>query len=237
MASRDRLQLLRHHRMQLIRIRQKHPARASICGALLSELSSASATTNDQNTAAFLLGQLSCRRGLKVLEQLARSTHECLQANGGGEDSFITGEDRNLFGALLYAIARIDTPASHASLRNLYSSMKNIELKSDVLEAMAFETEMFDMDFVFDVLAEEAKEPILLSALYAVMFHASRVDASALRQALGPFLTHESGNVRMYAVRAFGCSEDKETRALISKLKSDTNAEVREAVADALRRE
>ena len=46
--------------------------------------------------------------------------------------------------------------------------MKNIELKSDVLEAMAFESEMFDMDFVLDVLAHEKKEPILLSALYAV---------------------------------------------------------------------
>ena len=115
--------------------------------------------------------------------------------------------------------------------------MKNIELKSDVLEAMAFESEMFDMDFVLDVLAHEKKEPILLSALYAVMFHASGVDATALRQALGPFLTHESGNVRMYAVRAFGWTEDKRTRALISKLKSDTNADVREAVADALRRE
>jgi len=139
-----------------------------------------------------------------------------------------------LFSALLYAIARIDSKASHASLRNLYSSMKNIELKSDVLEAMAFESEMFDMDFVVDVLAHETKEPILLSALYAVMFHASGLDATALRQALGPFLAHESGNVRMYAVRAFGCSRDRRTRALISKLKSDTNADVREAVADML---
>lgn len=237
MAARDRLQLLRHHQIQLIRIRRKHPARTSICGALLSELSSASATTNDQNTAAFLLGQLSCRRGLKVLEQLAWTTHERVQPNGGEEDSFITGADRNLFGALLYAIARIDTLASHASLSNLYSSMKNFELKSDVLEAMAFETEMFDMDFVLDVLAKEAKEPILLSALYAVMFHASVVDSTTLRKALGPFLSHETANVRMYAVRAFGCSGDKRTRALISKLKSDTNADVREAVADALRQE
>jgi hypothetical protein len=115
--------------------------------------------------------------------------------------------------------------------------MKNIELKSDVLEAMAFESEMFDMDFVLDVLAHERKEPILLSALYAVMFHSSRVDATALRKALRPFLSHESGNVRMYAVRAFGWSEDKRTRALISKLKSDPNADVRESVAYALRPE
>jgi len=115
--------------------------------------------------------------------------------------------------------------------------MKNIELKSDVLEAMAFESEMFDMDLVLDVLAHETKEPILLSALYAVMFHSSRVDATGLRQALGPFLAHESGNVRMYAVRAFGCSGDRGTRALISKLKSDPNAYVRDAVADALRPE
>ncbi len=112
--------------------------------------------------------------------------------------------------------------------------MKNIELKSDVLEAMAFESEMFDMDLVFDVLAHETKEPILLSALYAVMFHSSRVDATALRKALRPFLSHASGNVRMYAVKAFGWSEDKRTRALISKLKSDPNADVREAVADML---
>ena len=237
MAAGDRLQLLRHRQIELTTIRQKHPARSSICGALLSEVRSASATTNEQNMAAFLLGQFSCRRGLKVLEQLTWSVHDRLQPNGGEEDSFITGEDRDLFGALLYAIARIDTPASHASLTKLYSSMKNIELKSDVLEAMAFETEMFDMDFILDVLAKEAKEPILLSALYAVMFHASRVDATALRKALGPFLTHESGNVRMYAVRAFGWSEDKRTRALILQLKSDANADVREAVADALRRE
>jgi len=112
--------------------------------------------------------------------------------------------------------------------------MKNTELKSDVLEAMAFENEMFDMDFVMDVLEKEAKEPILLSALYAVMFHAGRVDSKALRKALRPFLTHDSGNVRMYAVRAFGWSEDKRTRALISKLLKDANADVREAAADML---
>ncbi len=237
MTSRDRLQLLRHHRLQLIRIRQKHPARSSVCGALLSELRSPSASTNDLNSAAFLLGQFSCRRGLKVLDQLAWSTHDRLQPHGGKEGSSITGDDRYLFSALLYAIACIDSPAAHASLRNLYSSMKNIELKSDVLEAMAFESEMFDMDLVLDVLAHETKEPVLLSALYAVMFHSSRVDATALRKALRPFLSHESGNVRMYAVRAFGSSEDKRTRALISKLKSDPNADVRESVADALRPE
>lgn len=115
--------------------------------------------------------------------------------------------------------------------------MKSIELKSDVLEAMAFESEMFDIDLVLDVLAHKTKEPILLSALYAVMFHSSHVDATALRKALRPFLSHGSGNVRMYAVRAFGWSEDKRTRALISKLKSDPNADVREAVTDALRPE
>lgn len=237
MAAGDRLQLLRHHEIELTAIRQKHPARSSVCGALLSEVRSASATTHEQNRAAFLLDQFACRRGLKVLERLAWSTRDRLQLNAGEEDSFITGEDRYLFSALLYAIARIDSTASHASLRNLYSSMKNIELKSDVLEAMAFESEMFDMDFVLDVLAKEAKEPILLSALYAVMFHASQVDSTALRKALRPFLRHESGNLRMYAVRAFGCSGDRRTRALISKLKSDTNADVRDAVADALRRE
>ena len=234
MTSGDRLQLLRHHRLQLIRIRQKHPSRSSICGALLSELRSASASTNDLNSAAFLLGQFSCRRGLKVLDQLAWSTHDRLQPNGGEEDAFITGDDRYLFSALLYAIACIDSPASHASLRNLYSSMKNIELKSDVLEAMACESEMFDMGFVLDVLAHETEEPILLSALYAVMFHASPADSTVLRKALRPFLSHESGNVRMYAVKAFGWSEDKRTRALKSKLLKDANADVREAAADML---
>lgn len=213
-------------------VRQRHPSRRSICGVLLAEVSSSQSEIGERSQAALLLFLRGCRRGLKVLDRVAWEAHAAIMSGLHADDEFPVGKQRYLLSAVLFAIARTDSFSSHAALVGYLDSFKNVHLRSDVLEAMAFEEEMFDLELVMGFLVEDAEEALLLSALYAMEHKATSVEeVEEVRQRVTAFLGHPSAMVRTYAVRVL--MFDPESAGMLSALAEDPDPYVREAVAEA----
>jgi hypothetical protein len=154
-----------------------------------------------------------------------------IQSEDCSEDTLPKEQDCGLFGAILCAIADIDSESSHSSLLKFYSSVRNPHLKATVLSAMWVEHSMFDMHFVVDILEQEAREPIILSGLCAVMLQLYRFDSTIWWKAVVSHLTHPSAEVRACAIRAFGITGGPETRLEIARLLDDADPEVRKWAA------
>lgn len=217
----------------LAQVRLRHPHRTSTCGALLAELASPDAALEDRSTAARLYGQLGCRRGLHRLEAEARRVSAEILASLTQPNDYPAGPERFYFAYLVKAIALIDHQASHAVLKDLLGSLPQADLRSDVIEAMAFEGTMFEVEIVNEILQADSERPVLLSALYTLWFHPpSRNESVALRLLL-PLLDHESADVRSYAVRALTNWDN--AHLAVTSLANDPDPDVRETVADVLR--
>ncbi len=216
----------------LDQVRSRHPSRSSACGALLSEIASTSIDLESRVRAARLYGDLSCKRGLGTLNRVSRTLCSEIVGELSETEDFPTGVKRYFFSALLSAIARMDRPDSHALLVRYLFSIQNPHLRADVLEAMAFEVRMFDVDLVLRILEKECDEPMILSGLYALSFPGANIDSEDVQGRVSPFLRHQSDSVRAYTVRLLSyCVENRE---LIQKLSDDPDGEVRESVRDAL---
>jgi HEAT repeat protein len=151
-----------------------------------------------------------------------------IQSEEGGEDTLPKERDRYFFASILCVIADIDSESSHSSLLKFYSSVRNPHLKATVLSAMSVEHSMFDIHFVVDILEHEAREPIILSGLCAVMLQLYRFDSTIWWKAVVSHLTHPSAEVRACAIRALATTGGPETRPEIARLLDDADAEVRE---------
>ena len=216
------------------RMRRKHPSRSTVCGLLLAEVRSSSEPTDDQMYCLQMLRALRCHRGLRALEDSAWSVANRIESEESDVDTLPNEKDRYLFGAILYAIADIDSESSHSSLLKFYSSVRNTHLKATVLIAMSVEHSMFDMHFVVDILEQEARVPIILRGLCAVMLQQYRFDSTIWWKAVVSHLTHPSAEVRACAIGAFGPTGGPETRLEIARLLDDTDPEVRKWAAGML---
>lgn len=222
-----------YHRQTWVQVQERHPDRTSVCGALFAEITSTSASIDDRSRAADLYRFFSYKRGLRTFDKLASEFCTAIITKFNEPDDFPWGPERNFYGTLLFAIARIDSPESHSVLKGYLSSIESPHLRADVLEAMAFEENEFDAELVFRILEEETDEPILLSALYALLYRTPPIGADTLRQRISSFLKHDSGRVRSYTVQVL--QFDSESLGAISKLADDPDSEVQRAVAEAIR--
>lgn len=210
----------------LDRMRRKHPTRSSVCGLLLAEVRSSCDATDDQMYCLKMLRALRCRRGLRALEESAWSVANRIQSEECNEETLPKERDRYFVASILCAIGEIDSESSHSSLLQFYFSVRNTHLKAAVLSAMSLEHSMFDINFVVDILEQEASEPIILSGLCAVMLHLYRFDSTIWWKAVVSHLAHRSAEVRMYAIRALATTGGPETRPEIAKLLDDADPEV-----------
>jgi hypothetical protein len=87
---------------------------------------------------------MACKRGLKALDRVVQSAYLILTSQLVSNESFPQGKERYFLSAILFAIARSDTSASHSQLVGYFNSFKNSYLRADVVEAMAFERSHFD---------------------------------------------------------------------------------------------
>ncbi len=213
------------------RMRRKHPTRSTVCGLLLAEVRSSSEATDDQMYCLGMLRALRCHRGLRALEDSAWSVANRIQSEDCSDDTLPKEKDRNLFGGILCVIGDIDSESSHSSLLKFYSSVRNTHLKATVLIAMSVEHSMFDIHFVVDILEQEAREPIILSGLCALMLQLYRFDSTIWWKAVVSHLTHPSAEVRACAIRAFGPTGGPEARLEIARLLDDADPEVRKWAA------
>lgn len=214
-------------------IRSKHPLRTTDCGALLAEIASSGSSHRNRASAASLYWHIECQRGLRTLDRVLRGVRAEIEAALKEENQHVVGPKRHLHADLLFAIAQIDNSDSHRVLTENLSVCKNSYLLSDVLECMAFEKRMFDIDLVLSFVAEHTREEVLLSALYCLHLHGeSSVGSVIVRRRLASLLEHVSSNVRYFAIMAMRA--DVDSLALIQRLADDPCEEVRDAVQQAL---
>jgi HEAT repeat protein len=165
------------------------------------------------------------------LEESAWSVANRIQSEECDEDTLPNEKDRYFFASILCAIGEIDSESSHSSLLQFYSSVRNTHLKAAVLSAMSLEDSMFDINFVVDILEQEASEPIISSGLCAVMLLLYRFDSTIWWRAVVSNLNHPSAEVRACAIRALATTGGPETRPEIAKLLDDADPEVRKTAA------
>lgn len=217
-------------------VQGRHPHRTSVCGALLSEVASSGADVDSRSMAARLLGSLLCKRGLKVLTRILQDLHRVIETDEIDGSGHLDKPERDFLRAILIAVARMESPSSHALLEDCLNTFRSAHLRSDVLEAMAFEGAMFDMSLVAPFVADDTPEPMLLSALYALYVSpVASENSPLLKRLVAPCLEHGSVNVRVFAVEAL--SHHRDNLDLISALRDDPDPGVREAVAEALHQE
>jgi len=216
----------------LAQIRRLHPTRTSSCRALLSEIGSNPGSTELRFMAARLHGSMSCKRGMYTLRRQVLLAYSACCQNGLGRDEFPVGTERYMLGALLYAIARIDRKCSHSLLKQCFWHFTNSYLRADVLEAMAFEDRVADIEFVLGILDRETDRAIIESGLYALKVLPKRQPLGDMcRATLVSLLAHESESIRAEAVRVL--ASDSEFKSVARSLAHDPSPEVREALADA----
>ncbi len=215
------------------RIRSKHPDKATLCGALLAEIDSTSASLEDRFWAAGLFALRAYKRGLRTLDRVASDVYADLSDKWVEDDWSTTHHERNLLSTVLDAIGGIDSPQSHAVLLRYLDSIDITLVRSFVITAMWREKDEFDADLVFSFLEEDANEHILESALATLTLHCLSIDAHALRSRVTPFLKHSSANVRHTAVDALML--DRGSIDAIKALSDDPESFIRDSVAYAIR--
>lgn len=214
-------------------IRSKHPLRNTDCGALLAEIASSGSSHRSRASAASLYWHIKCKRGLRTLDRALREVRVEIEAELIEENQFVVGPKRHLHADLLFAIAQIDNSDSHRVLTEYLSECKSSHLLSDVLEYMAFEERMFDLDLVLGFVAAHTREEVLLSALYCLHLHGDSIVGSVIvRRRLASLLEHGTSNVRYLAIMAMRA--DVDSLPLIQRLADDPCEHVRDAVQEAL---
>jgi HEAT repeat protein len=178
-----------------------------------------------------MLGHLGCRRALGPLERLLPDLVAKVEASS---DYWGGPPERYFLDSILYAIARVDSDRSHAVLARLLRESPSHLVRADVLEAMAFEKESFDVELVLPFASERAETPEILSAIYALLFHdyANR-DPERARAVTLPLMTHPYRRVAAYAIEML--QTHKPNLDFILTFADDPDPSVRQSVQEAIR--
>jgi hypothetical protein len=213
-------------------LKTRYANKHSECGRLLAHIRSDD-DLSQRSLSAHTFGLIGYRRGLKQLEHLTRKLCKELSRL----EEFGTPE-RSLLSSVVFAIARMDTEQSHAFLATLLSTSNDYRVRADVMEAMAFEKDTFDIELVVPFLSTESHTIELMyaepmSALYAIMFHPSEArKRRGLATLIAPCLRHEIAHVRYFAAQALAYS--RSNRRLIEQQQNDPDPHVLEAIRSAL---
>jgi hypothetical protein len=212
--------------------KERHPDKRSDWGALLADIVDGKDIKERCSSAHFFGAVREYRRGVRKLEAVISEFEGRVEVPQDGEREWGDGE-RQLCRYVLIALGFMDTAEAHAVLERLVLNTKNVEIRADALEAMAFEHEFYDLKLILPFISLGADEPSLLSALYALQFRdyleKNRADA---RKRIRPLLKHPSHWVRIYAVNAM--SFQRGYRSLILELNDDPDPLVAQAVVEAL---
>lgn len=148
------------------------------------------------------------------------------------DDYWVGPPERALLCDQLFAVACMDTAASHETLVSLLRSSPSHLVRADVLEAIAFEKERFDLELVRSFASEGVTTPELLSALYALRF-SRYVDARPYeaRARLEPLLRHDYPLARAMTIEVL--MHRAENVDLILPLADDPSEMVRQIVEEA----
>jgi hypothetical protein len=222
-------QYLELQRENLARVRALHPYRRSDCGAVLDEFLTAP-ELEDQVSAVYLFAGLECRRGFKRMEN---ALPELLRKVEAETDEWIGPPERRLFAGMLYAIAQMDTPESHACLVHLLHNSPSHLVRDDVLEAMAFEKRQYDRELILPFLALDCSTPEILSALYALQYkgYVTEQPEDALARVL-PLLDHPHVMVTVYVIELL--KEHPPNLARLLQLRDHPSPHVQKALGEAV---
>ncbi len=142
-------------------------------------------------------------------------------------DPWSVPRDPGLF-PILRSVARMDDERSHGLLAEILACSQNTMTRADVLEAMASEDRMFELDLVLGCLEAKRPEPEVLSALYAL--YCKGIDVEP--EVVAPYLSDPSVNVRAIAVEALQNAERH--RPTITRMLDDPHERVRRAAGESL---
>jgi hypothetical protein len=211
-------------------LKTKHTNRCSACGVLLSEIVQG-VDLSDRVVAAMSFGYLKCRRGVKQLRRTALELAK--QIDGGGVAGVYYSTHRQLLNSILWAVAGMDTPQSHAVLVKLLEECRDQYIRGDVLEVMSREEKMLDKSLLLPFLSVRAEPPEITSALYTLEStdYVNRNWRDALRR-VTPLLEHPVPYVRSRAIFLLGWR--RKNRDLVFRMLDDPDPGVREYAQQAL---
>jgi len=212
------------------RMRRRHPSRSSDCSVLLEEILKGKKLEH-RKEAAGIFGSKECKCGLNKLKTLAARLEQSIPLPEEDE-WFVSSDSETLLDRVLWAIARMDNPASHEVMKAMLRS-KNRCVRADVLEMMAFEKKTFEAKLILPFISDKRHPCEILSALYAVQYRSNlSKPGTAAQRRMVSMLKHEHPNVRIFAIEAL--SFHPSNRDLIESFKNDPDKWIRKAVAEGL---
>ncbi len=213
--------------LEELRQRYKHRGRSD-CDVLLDAMLH-DANKELRKRAAFLYGLLRYRKGIRQIEKATRSYLKQFRNMNDPEEH----PGFWCFDSLLYAIANMDYAKSHDLLTDIVRSEDNLLVKGRALYHMAWEEQMFDIDFVSLYITSDNDESTIYDAMYTLLYRNLLSNYPILvREHILPLLYHQHSGVRMYAV-AILCKSRK-YRDLVDQQLSHPDMDIRRSARDAM---
>lgn len=217
------------------KLRKKYPQKGSDAGVLLQEILHGE-DSKQRLQAVFAFNNRRYKRGFVQLRRLFET--EATQFQVIGDDSDF--ERADFIRYLLESFGFIDTFQSHQFLMEVfengnekYNKLNEAlvqwqwgNMRAHSIDAMAYEKEYFDTEFVVGLLEPDADHHYLCNALFGIMLHYIKIEGSIdARSRIAPLLEHENPRVRSYALDTIGYRSNFD---LIEKMVNDESPEVRE---------